>query len=777
MPDGPVTLLRRLLSAEYLYATSPWGGDPQVVPLAAWGLFWLGVLVAAWLWRGRLRHAARPAWAAHALAGLAMLGGLAIVVQAVGRGPLSARIWGLSAAALALAWPALYRLAQRPCHPWLQPVAGGLAAALAPGDPAPSWRWRGAWLLLHVAGLLLLILTGGIGAWLPLGAVACLVATATVRSGPRAEVLAPLLVAYGASLLSLVVEGIVGVDIARYRAFAHPDPWSIWFDGRTPVAIAAAWVLATTLAYLWRARPRPGPLLAGAGAVALGWWAALYGRHLSHGATASDPFCYLQMAADLATKGTPRHFFPLAGVAHAARVPVWPVAPVGYHPPLDGWSATVWPAGWSALLAPLYRLGGEALALWGAPLFLVAAAWLAYRLTRLALAHLAPQEALPGSLLAAGVMLTSYEAVTRSLVPMADAAVAALSAGALLTLLLARRSDRLGWSVAGGLALALAYHVRHPQLPLALAALPAYLMAPWPRRRRVQHLLVFAAAALVAALPDLAYHARAFGSPWVTESPEWFLLGPRYIGAAWARLWEDGLWRRNELGYLWPLVLLGVAAQARSRREQSDAWILLAGFAGVLLLHLCYAALRLRDLIGLFPWLALWTGRGAAALWGWARQGAQPTARRAAVLLLLLALLAARSMATLGLPLRPHVETFGYLSAEQRAGFEQLAALLPPQAVVGASLNAGAISRYSGRETVRPAVWTPDEFDRFVAALAATGRPLYLVADGEEIAAWLPTVAARYALTCQGSVALPLYGRGGQALEGQATLYLLAFLE
>jgi hypothetical protein len=773
----PLEALRHLLSADYLYAPAPLAGGQRMAPVLAWAAFWLAVCGAAWLWRRRLALRGRSPWAAHLLALLGLLGGAALAAQTLGQGPFSARIWNLSLAALSLALPVAHWLAGRPWPAWATPVGRALAAALSPDDPPLPWRWRAPWLLLHAAGLLTLILTDGIGAWLPLAAIACLGLATLAGRRLRAEILAPLLLAYGAALVAGLLRGALGVDIALYRAYPYPDPWSLWFDGRTPVAMAAAWMLITALALLWRARPRPGLLLAGASTAALAWWAALYARHLSHGASASDPYCYLQMAADLAATGSPRHFFPLAELAHAAQIPVWPVAPVGYHPPLDGWAATVWPIGWPALLAPLYRIGGEALALWGAPLALLAVVWLTYRLARLTMTHLAPHESLLGGLAAAGVMLTSYEAITRSLVPMGDAAVAALSACTLLALLHARRSDRLGWSAAAGLALALAYHVRHPQLPLALAALPAYLLAPWPGRRRLQHLLLFGAAALVAALPDLIYHARAFGSPWVTESPEWFLLAPRYIGAAGARLWEDGLWRRNEFGYLWPLVLVGVAAQLRSRRARGDAWVLLAGFAGVLLFHLCYAALRLRDLIGLFPWLALWAGWGAAALWRWATRGARPNPRRAGVLLLLLALLLARSGGALRLPLSERVQTFGHVGAEERAGFAQLAALLPEGTVVGASLNAGAITRYTGHDAVRPAAWAPDEFDRFVQQLALAGRPLYLLADGEEMAAWLPAVAERYGLTCQGSLALPLYGRGGQSLEGSATLYLLAFPE
>ncbi len=772
-----LALLRHLLSADYLYALAPLAGDAGRGALWVWAAFWLAVEGGAYLWRRCLVLRGQSPWAAYTLGSLGLLGVAATGAQALGRGLFSARIWAFSLAGLALALPASCWLAGRRWPAWARPVGRALAAGLSPDDPPPSAGWQLGWLLLHTAGLGGLLLTEEITPCLLALAGACLAATALLSGRVRVEILAPLILPYGAALARAFVQGALGVESAPYQAFPYPDLWSIWFDGRTPLVMGVAWMLASTLALAWRRCPRPGLIVGGAAGTAAFWWAALYGRHLSHGASGSDPYCYLQMAADLAATGSLRHFFPLTALAHAAQVPVWPLVPVGYHPPLDGWAATVWPPGWPILLAPLVRLGGEALALWGAPLCLLAAAGLTYRLARASLPQTRPSAALLAGLAAAGIMLTSLEGLTRSLVPMADAAVAALSAGTALALVRARGSDRLGWSAAAGLALALAYDVRHPQLPLALAALPAYLLAPWPGRRKLQHLLLFCAVACVGALPDLIYHTRVWGTPWISESPEWFLLSPRYLGVAWGRLWEDGIWRRGEYGYLWPLVACGLAAQLRSRREREVAWLLLAGFMGVLLFQLCYAALRLRDLIGLFPWLALWAGRGALALWRWAAQGPRPHPRRAGVLLILVTLLAARSAGALSLPWRSRVATFGYISAEERAGLGQLAAWLPEGAVVGTSLNAGAVARYTGHESIRPAAWAPDEFDRFVAQLASAGRLLYLLIDGEEMAEWLPSLDARYPLIYQGSVAAPLYGRGGQALEGDAALYLLGFPE
>jgi hypothetical protein len=80
---------------------------------------------------------------------------------------------------------------------------------------------------------------------------------------------------------------------------------------------------------------------------------------------------------------------------------------------------------------------------------------------------------------------------------------------------------------------------------------------------------------------------------------------------------------------------------------------------------------------------------------------------------------------------RPGWASFGYMSPEQRAAFDRLAELTPPEAVIGASLNAGAVSLYTGRDAIRPYdSWTRDEWHTFLEAMRARGRPVYLLDDG-----------------------------------------------
>jgi hypothetical protein len=496
------------------------------------------------------------------------------------------------------------------------------------------------------------------------------------------------------------------------------------------------------------------------------WYGATTARHLTHGAGGSDPFAYLQMTADIVEHGTAEHLFPLAAVARGAGVPVWPVVPVGYLPPALDRAATVWPPWWSAMLAPLYAVGGEPLALWGAPLCLLAAGWLTWRLARIVI----PEPHVWPAVLAVGLVLTSFEAVTRSLVPMADAAATALGLALLVGLVRARRTDALGWSVMAGAAWGLTYDVRHPQILLGMAALPALLASPWPWGRRLAHIALFGGAALLLATPDLVYHARVLSSPWATESGEWALISWRHIGGTLRALGAGDALRRNEWGYLWPLVLVGVWKQLRLRDERWLAAVLWAGFGPVLLFHLFYQALRLRDLLPLFPWLALLAARGVAALWTWARRS---RVRRWAAVVALAMTLSARAAHTLTLPWVAGVSVFGHMTVEQRAAFAALDEALPDGAVVATGLSSGAVERYARHLALRPAAWTKDEWRRFASALVGEGYALYALDDGEEMAAWCAGTGDCSRAELVGSFAIPTFGLGGQDAGRLAGLWRL----
>jgi hypothetical protein len=80
---------------------------------------------------------------------------------------------------------------------------------------------------------------------------------------------------------------------------------------------------------------------------------------------------------------------------------------------------------------------------------------------------------------------------------------------------------------------------------------------------------------------------------------------------------------------------------------------------------------------------------------------------------------------------KPGWASFGYMRAEHRAAFDRLAELTPPEAIIGASLNAGAVMLYTGRDAIRPYdSWTRQEWHIFQEAMSADQRPVYLLDDG-----------------------------------------------
>jgi hypothetical protein len=768
-------LLRHLLSPAYLYAQNPtlMGSWPVGVIVA------LGVLMlcaGASVWRLRTTQRAGSRLSAHVALGAAVVGVVTMGTHVYAAGALSARVWYLSA---------LFSAVLATICAWLpapqSPVLSRALEALSLGlDPRDAPLGRGATLILP--GLHITVLFGlarWAGAAPALVALLCLGAASSVSSrrlALRIEVLTPLLLTGVGELARWLVGDLLGVEIALYGAFAYPDPWSLWFDPRITLALGLGWTLLITGALLWRARTGLGQARSGLGlallVLSLGWYLAVVVQSLSHGAAGSDPFCYLQMADDLAWRGTALHPFPLADLARQADVPLWPVAHVGYYPPFaDNLAATVWPIGWPLLLVPFLRVGGEALALCAAPL----CALLAAILTALMVRRMWPTARTGGWLaggLAAALLITSDEGIRRSLVPMADAAAQLLAVATLLALVESVRSRRIVWSALAGAALAGAYWVRHPLLPLGFAAVAAVLVMDAPWKRRAAHAVAFGGVALLLALPDLAYHHAVFGSPWTAESPEWHLIAWRYIPDMLMAMARDGAFLRPEFGYLWPLILLGLWRQSAARSTRRWAWVLVAGFLPTLLFNLAYSALRYRDLISILPWFAIWAGWGAAHLWDDASQR-MSSAARVVTLGLVLLLLSARTAPTLDLRTWQQPRIFGYVSRIHRQEFDRLADALPPGAVVATGLGSGAVARYTGHDTMRPYYWSDAEFQRIVAAAQLQGRPVYLLDDGEEMDVVLQR--GRETLSLQELVRfdLPTYGLGGQDYGRPAVLYAI----
>ena len=116
---------------------------------------------------------------------------------------------------------------------------------------------------------------------------------------------------------------------------------------------------------------------------------------------------------------------------------------------------------------------------------------------------------------------------------------------------------------------------------------------------------------MLAALPDILYRWRVFGGPLRTETTELPLMGLQHIGpVAWQMLRDTLV--AGEWGYLFPLALYGGYRLARDQRR--EALVLGGAFIVVLLVHLTYRSLRLRDLLSLFPLLNLAAAYGAVSL-------------------------------------------------------------------------------------------------------------------------------------------------------------------
>jgi hypothetical protein len=504
--------------------------------------------------------------------------------------------------------------------------------------------------------------------------------------------------------------------------------------------------------------------------------------HRTHGVTASDPYCYVQMAIDLAERGTAQHTFPLAGLARDLGLPTWPVVHIGYHPPgLDNRAPTMWSIGWPLLMAPLYRLGGLEALYWAAPLMGGLALVATWFLVDEALRDLGMVTRWAVAALTCALVATSPEGSERILVPMADAAAQLCTVLTLWLLLRAQRargaSNVALYGALAGLCFGLAYFVRHPQLPLGVAALVAALMMGQSKITgfcgrsglvwALMLLVPFGLAALFVALPDLVYHQAAFGHWLHSESSEWFLLSARHVGSSFWSILQQGLLRREETGYLFPLVLYGAWLLWRSHRRA--AWVLISGALSVLLFHLFYAALRPRDLIAILPVLYICAAYGLVTFWRWAQ-------RRRTVLSALLAVvcavfLLARSYRTLSLPWREDAITFGHVRASQLEAFQRLRQLTAEDAVVGSMLNSGAIELHAGRAAVHPTPWTDRELYRWIEALSAQNRAFYVLDDGEEMADVLTLLEGRYRVQHVATLGLPYFAIGGGNLPRNARLY------
>jgi hypothetical protein len=454
-------------------------------------------------------------------------------------------------------------------------------------------------------------------------------------------------------------------------------------------------------------------------------------------------------------------------------------------------AATVWPFGGSIWLAVAYRVFGEEGLYIATPLAALASL-IAFTLLVLECFH---ERAMPERAVIAAIsvvlLATSWEQVDRSLVPLVDmqaqlfsvlavwGAVRAMN-GAIeiaatgtpswhtLTTIQRFLADKgrlravvgavfnrcIILGVFAGLALGAAYLVRHTQVLLAIPIV--FAVCQMPTRERARFVVAAAIAAFAVALPDLIYHQQNFGS-WLTpESNELKHFALANLLPSAARLAER-FFAGNEFGYLFPFFLYGMY---RAARESAGRFVVLASWLGVLAgFHLFYEAVRMRDLLPEFPAVVLLTAYGMVALVRDSRKNKLLVWQGGAAIAIFLALLLTltRTQLTFMRAFQPARVTFGYVTAAQRAAFNQIVALTPVGAVIGSTMNDGAIDLYAQRATFRPGEWSSAERAIFVAAMQRAGRRVFLLDDGAETSDARHDLTTRYALKKIAVLDVPLF--------------------
>ncbi len=654
-------------------------------------------------------------------------------------------------------------------------------------DRPPSLRSSLALYTIHFLGLLAVVRITHQPLWLGLIPVLLIQPLAVSwRLKSRyllPESLAPLVFAYGVLFLRLFIALVARIQGLTAGSLSVPDPWGAWLNLNIVTGLSGLWALMAQAGLSTDALGRRihwktmlGCVLA---LLSLGWSAITYLTIRSAGVTGSDPYAYVQMAVDLAGQGTPLHTFPLAVRVAEWGLPIWPVVPIGYNPPdpATGMASTVWAPGYSAFLALGSWMGGETAYYVLTPLFglvtLVALWWLCLEVTRTS--HNDQRFLAAG--VAVFVLATSYEQVDRLSVPMADIPAQLFTILTIYFALRAMRGRTWLFATLSGLALGVAFAIRYTQVLLGFSILLVWALDFVEHRRRswrvsLISLVCFGSAAWLVATPVLWYHKIVFGGPFRVGWSEAELISWQNVPVTIPHI-VKAFTHRNEYLYLLPFLAWGFIRGWLSSRQTAIA--LLAWLLVVASLHLSYAAVRIRDLLSVFPVLSIWTGVGIAELLCQVRPNRRRAWRKLPQLLglgLVTALLYIRTHTMLRLPIdAPEFSTFGHLRSEQRAAFEALADLTPSEAIVATSLNSGPVGLYANRDAVRPAYWSQDEWLDFLSRALTNQRPVYMLADGIEMRSPLQTVRSHHRLRLVSFFYVPYFYPGGSSDNLYVPLY------
>lgn len=545
------------------------------------------------------------------------------------------------------------------------------------------------------------------------------------------ESLAPLTIVYLMAGMRVLLAVSDRLQNQTTGSLTVPEPWGQRLDLNVAMLICGVWVLLAQLPLTAQAFGKSQKWLWQAAAVvligtAILWAGRVYLTIRAHGATASDPFAYIQMAVDFGDHQTPRHTFVLAPFVASLNLPLGPLVHVGYLSPDSGTgqAATVWPVGYSVLMGLGYAIGGESVLYLFTPLMGI----LTLLVTALFCNEILHRWPIEKRWLVAGgaaiLLATSFQQTERLVVPMADIPAQIFT---VLTFVLAFRALRgrtTLFAALAGICLGIAFAVRYTQVLIGPAVLLLFVLdygETRSKRKLIQAILWFGGAAALMALPVLWYHDTAFGGPFEVGSKELGLFHIRYVPDT-AEAMLRALLTGREFYYLSPFLLWGAVRLWISFRR--EAIVLAVWFIIITVFHLFYAALRLRDLLPQFPLLVLLAGVGIMDMvYQATRLSRHQTVGRLAVVFGIITLVWLRTDAAIRLAIIPSFNTFGLLTVEQRDALDKLEASTPPDAIVAASLNSGPVSLYAHRETVRPYEWSDEEWLKFVGAASNLAIP------------------------------------------------------
>lgn len=664
--------------------------------------------------------------------------------------------------------PVLERL-----HPWIQiglflsHILGWLAIV----QLSHNAQWWGLLPILALLPILIYLKTRNAYAWL--------------------ESLAPMVGVYGVLIMRLLLAVIYRL---QDQEFILEPPFYNVLNINTWVWISLMWTLACQVglaSHFFLKHPLDFKLSIKlfSGILLVGtfiWTIGTYFTIRTHGVTASDPYAYTQMGYDLAETDSVEHEFPLARLTYELDIAASAVVPIGYRmPDTETYqSATVWSPGYAPFLAIAYSGLGEIGFYLSTPVFgilsLAVLAWLSYLLL--------PNVVSPYQELVIAisvlVLATSLLQISWLAVPMADIPAQLFSMLAIVFVLRMRhskikiptqQSDLINGFLAG-LCLGTAFAIRYTQVLMAVPMLYGFFLIFWQerqvRRRGLQTLLATGVGAWLVAGIVFWYHNTAFGHPLAVGSEELGHFSLDNLSLTMPRVWND-LFTRDEFRWLAPFLVWGLFRLMQKYRHV--ALVLGLWFGVLLAFHLPYHYLKLRDLLSVFPVLAFIVGFGVAdivkticeiktdQLRGW-----------------LLAGLIASSLVffVLRLHTTPYLSkngftNFGYLNAEQRTSFDKLADATPENAIIGVSLNSGAVILHSDRSIVRPYEWSTDDWFEFIDRAQADNHVIYLLVESVDMEPILEATLQRYDVEPVIALQMPYFHFAGGSVNETVILYII----